>query len=330
MAPNTTPAVPTYSLGIDAGGTRTRWALAETNGETVASGHAGGMSALQMSSDAGREQLKKNLAALAEAVLAVGKPQFVCAGITGFDSNPADLAVMIANSLGIRSGGVTVRSDIEIACLGLYAPGEGYVVYAGTGSIAAFIDDAGTLHRAGGRGALLDDAGGGYWIACEALRHIWRAEDERPESWRDSPMACEIFKHIGGNEWAQSRRFVYGSASVDARGEIGKLALAVAAVADTDPVAQRILVAAGNELARLGRAMILRFGLRPMALTGRVVQLHQMIEQAMRAALPTGTDLTVRVSQAHVAAARIAAKAAARAASPAALVNHPQSRKENS
>ena len=316
MATHTTPAVPTCGLGIDAGGTQTRWALAGTNGEIVASGHVGGMTALQMSSDAGRAQLKKNLDALAEAALAVGKPQFVCAGITGFDGNPAELVAMIADSLGIARGGVTVRSDIEIACLDLYAPGEGYVVYAGTGSIAAFIDDRGTMHRAGGRGALLDDAGGGYWIACEALRHIWRNEDERPGSFHDSPLACEIFSRIGGHDWAQSRQFIYGSTNDIARGEIGKLALAVATVADTDPVARRILEAAGHELARLGRAMISRFGQRPMTLAGRVAQLHPMIEQAMRAALPSDTELTVRVSEAHVAAARIAAKEAARAASP--------------
>ena len=316
MTTNTTPAVPTCGLGIDAGGTQTRWALAGTNGEIVASGHVGGMTALQMSSDAGRAQLKKNLDALAEAVLAVGKPQFVCAGITGSDGNPAELVAMIADSLGIASGGVMVRSDIEIACLDLYAPGKGYVVYAGTGSIAAFIDDSGKMHRAGGRGALLDDGGGGFWIAREALRHIWRTEDERPGSFRDSPLAREIFARIGGHDWAQSRQFVYGSTNDIARGEIGKLALAVAAAADTDPDARRILDAAGHELARLGRAMISRYGQRPITLAGRVAQLHPMIEQSMRAALPPGTDLTVRVSEAHIAAARIAAKEAARAASP--------------
>ena len=322
------PGAAVCGLGIDAGGTRTRWALAEITGEIFASGQVAGMTALQMSHVAGRDQLKESLSALAKAVIAARQPQFVCAGITGFDGNPTELTAIIAASLGIAAGGVMVRSDIEIACLDLYAPGEGYVVYAGTGSIAAFTDDIGTLHRAGGRGAILDDAGGGFWIACEALRHIWRNEDERPESWQTSPMACAIFEHIGGHEWAQSRRFLYGSTAVDARGTIGRLALAVAAVADQDPVAQRILVAAGNELARLGRAITLRFGTRPMVLTGRVAQLHPIIEQAMRAALPSSTTLTVCVSQAHVAAARIAAKAAGRTAAPGLQINQPPSYKE--
>ena len=41
-------------LGIDAGGTRTRWALADRAGAIVAEGEVAGLSALQMASDAGR------------------------------------------------------------------------------------------------------------------------------------------------------------------------------------------------------------------------------------------------------------------------------------
>ena len=301
-------------LGIDAGGTHTRWALARASGEIIADGHVAGFTALQMSTDSGVQQISATLAAIAAAVRVHGQATRVYAGLTGFSEGGGHLRAMIGAALGISGDAVMLASDVEIAYRDLYAPGEGYVVYAGTGSIAAFIDDSGTLHRAGGRGALLDDAGGGYWIACEALRHIWRNEDELPGSFRDSPLAGEIFARIGGHDWAQSRQFIYGAANADARGEIGKLALAVAAVADTDPIAKRILEAAGRELARLGRAMILRFGQRPITLAGRVAQLHPMIEQAMRAALPSGIKLTVRLSEAHIAAARIAAKEAAQAA----------------
>ena len=301
-------------LGIDAGGTHTRWALARASGEIIADGHVAGFTALQMSTDSGVQQISAALAAIAAAVRVHGQATRVYAGLTGFSEGGGHLRAMIGAALGISGDAVMLASDVEIACRDLYAPGEGYVVYAGTGSIAAFIDDSGILHRAGGRGAMLDDAGGGYWIACEALRHIWRNEDERPGSFRDSPLAGEIFARIGGHEWAQSRQFIYGSANADARGKIGKLALAVAAVADTDPIAKRILEAAGRELARLGRAMISRFGQRPITLAGRVAQLHPMIEQAMRAALPSGIKLTVRLSEAHIAAARIAAKEAAQEA----------------
>ena len=297
-------------LGIDAGGTQTRWALARASGEIVASGEVAGLTALQMGTEQGTQHIRAVLSDLAGAVRAHAQPFCVCAGFTGVSEGGERLRALLAEELGVDASAVTLGSDIEIACRDLYAPGEGYVVYAGTGSIAAFIDATGTLHRAGGRGVLIDDAGGGFWIAREALRHIWRNEDEHPEGWRDSPMACEIFKRIGGSDWAHTRQFVYGSTNENSRGEIGKLAMAVAAVADIDPVARGILEAAGNELARLGRAMTLRFGPRPITLAGRAAQLHPAIADAMRAALPASTPFQVRISEAHVAAARIAAKGA--------------------
>jgi N-acetylglucosamine kinase-like BadF-type ATPase len=117
-------------------------------------------------------------------------------------------------------------------------------------------------------------------------------------------MAVEIFKRIGGDDWSFTRRFVYAGE----RGEIGKLALAVAATAESDPVARDILVTAGSELARLAAALIGRFGPRAVALSGRAATLHPLIEQSMRAALPAATQLNLRVSDAHHAAARIAAQ----------------------
>ena len=49
-------------------------------------------------------------------------------------------------------------------------------------------------------------SGGGFWIAIEALRHIWRGEDALPGSWCDSPMAIELFNRLGGSDWAGHSR----------------------------------------------------------------------------------------------------------------------------
>jgi glucosamine kinase len=286
-------------LGIDAGGTQTRWALADAAGAIVAEGGVGGMSALQMSSDSGRDVVRGVFATLAAEVLAVGQPLRVCAGLTGFDGAAALPAQWLAKLLGIAPAAVSVRNDIEIAYLDSFAPGEGYLVYAGTGSIAAWIDADGRFNRAGGRGVTLD---GGFWIAREAMRHIWRREDEEPGAWRQSPMACAVFDHVGGSDWDASRQFIYGQE----RGAIGRLALAVAASADADPVARGILEQAGGELARIALALVGRFGARPIALGGRAASLHPLIARAMRAALPAELALTQRTTQAHHAAARIA------------------------
>src|SRR5450830_1165256 len=243
-------------LGIDAGGTQTRWALADAAGIIVAEGSVGGMSATQMNSTAGRDAVRGIFAMLATQVLAVGQPVRVCAGLTGFDGASTQATQLLAEVLKIAPSAINMRNDVEIAYLDSFAPGEGYLVYAGTGSIAAWIDADGQFHRAGGRGVTMDDGGGGFWIAREAMRHIWRSEDEQPGVWQQSAMARAVFDQIGGSDWSLSRQFIYGQD----RGAIGSLALAVAASADADPVARAILDNAGRELARIALALVRRYG----------------------------------------------------------------------
>ena len=304
--PTANNAVPVLGLGIDAGGTQTRWALAGANGAIVADGAVDGLSALQMSSESGRAVLHATFATLSQAVLAIGQPRAVVAGLTGFGGDDVMLAQALADLLALDAGDVTICNDIEIAYRDSFAPGQGYLVYAGTGSIAAWIDADGVFHRAGGRGVLLDDGGGGYWIAREALRHIWRREDEAPGSWQASPMAEAVFAHVGGSDWSLSRAFMYG----EDRGSIGRLALAVAASADSDPLALDILQRAGQELARLALALTARHGPRPVVLAGRAAQLHPAIASAMRAALPVSLTMEQKVARSHEAAAQVAARTA--------------------
>lgn len=295
---------PGLGLGIDAGGTQTRWALAAPDGAILAEGVTAGLSALQMGSAAGRDTVRTTFAELAAEVLGHGTPGCAWAGLTGFGGDSELLQRWLAELLHIEAHQIHLCSDMEIAYRASFTPGEGYLVYAGTGSIGAFIDEAGQFHRAGGRGVVLDDGGGGFWIAREALRHIWRNEDERPGSWHDSPMAHAVFDYVGGSDWADSRQFIYGQE----RGAVGKLALAVAASAGRDPAAMAILRAAGLELARLAQALISRFGPRPVALSGRAAELHPLIPETLRAALPPGTAFAQTPGGAHYAAARMAAR----------------------
>jgi N-acetylglucosamine kinase-like BadF-type ATPase len=271
-----------------------------------------------MKDEAGREAVAHELAELAQQVSAQGRVLSLCAGITGVGApdEPSTIALQSALAQGfqLERAAVRVCSDIELAYRDVFEPGAGYLVYAGTGSISAFIDASGALQRAGGRGGVLDDAGSGFWIAREALRHIWRNEDEQPGAWRDSVMAQRVFEYIGGSDWAASRQFVYAGT----RGSMGQLALAVASAADSDPAALAILRQAGVELARLGQALVSRYGPRPMALGGRAALLHPVVTQSMRAALPTDQSFALVTLQAQVAAARWAnfhATAAKRTAS---------------
>ncbi len=271
-----------WGLGLDAGGTQTRWALADAGGQVQAEGAAAGLSALQLGSEAGRQTLAQTLAEVAATLQAPGGLRGVVAGVTGFGvEHSQNLQGLMAAAFAVPLIAVRLMSDIELACHAAFPGRDGIVVYAGTGSIAALLAADGSLQRAGGRGGVIDDAGGGHWIAREALRHIWRAEDETPGAWRHSPLAQAVFDTLGGSDWALTRQWVYGAT----RGELGVLALAVAQAAEADPAALRILQSAGRELARLGLAMQGRCGALPLALAGRVFDLHPAIEASLRAAL---------------------------------------------
>ncbi len=296
-------------LGLDAGGTATRWALADAAGAIAAQGTVAPVSGLMLLDAPGRAALDAALAELAEALRPRVAPpalRAAWAGVTGFDGEQSAAFVpRLAAALGLAPAAVTLATDIELACRAAFAPGEGLVVYAGTGSIAAHLAADGRLQRAGGRGAVLDDAGGGHWIAREALKRVWRAEDAQPGAWRGSPMARALFEAMGdtaGGDWAVTRSFVYGAS----RGELGRLALAVARAAADDPAALALLQEAGTELARLALALRGRLGSLPVALAGRVFELHPAVEAALRAALP-GVAIHRSTEPAHEAAARLAA-----------------------
>jgi N-acetylglucosamine kinase-like BadF-type ATPase len=305
------PSLAAPGLGLDAGGTQTRWALAGADGGLRGEGRVASISGLQLDDGAGREAVAAALRDIAAAIAPLGGAARIVAGITGFEATQApQLCRLAATALGLAPAAVQAMTDIELVCRAAFAPGQGVVLYAGTGSIAAFVDAQGGMHRAGGRGAVIDDAGGGQWIARRALRLIWRAEDAQPGAWQRSPLARQVFAHIGGADWAQTRRWVYNGPGA-ARGEMGRLALAVAAAAttDEDPAALALLQAAGAELARLALAMRQRFGALPLALAGRVFDLHPAIEHSLRQALPAGTDVRRLGVPAHLAAARMAARA---------------------
>jgi glucosamine kinase len=293
-------------LGLDAGGTATRWLLADAAGRVCAQGAVAGFSATQLGT-LQQPLLDAALGELADALRAQPRPTRVFGGLTGFDAGVGDargaLHARLAGALGLAPDAVTLVSDIELAHRAVFEPGRGILVMAGTGSIAAHLRADATLERAGGRGSLLDDGGSGYWIAREALRAVWRREDEAPGAWRDSALARALFAQLGGEGWARTREFVAAAS----RGEMGALATAVAAAAGQgDAQAASILQSAGQELARIARALAARCGAQPVALAGRVPTLDARIARAMRDALPAGTALSLVQPDAARAAALLA------------------------
>jgi len=117
-------------------------------------------------------------------------------------------------------------------------------------------------------------------------------------------MAHALFAMVGGESSLSAARYLMEKQ----RGEIGMLAVAVAEHATDDALAAEVLTDAGTELARLANAMTRRYGKRAIVVAGRASQLHPLIESAMCRAMPADAAIEFRQVQAHIAAAKMAAR----------------------
>jgi N-acetylglucosamine kinase-like BadF-type ATPase len=293
-------------LGIDAGGTATRWRLADGNGTCVAQGLAEPLTG-HLFSEAAEERAQGIVSTLAQEVRKAGTPLGIIAGITGLSRDtPAEAIMgrMLARSFRLPESKVFVAEDMWIAYLSYFALGEGILVYSGTGSIGYYLSETKSVLRIGGRGNLIDDAGSGFWIAREALKSVLRAEEESPgQGWSTIIGTC-LATALGGTDWNIVRSFVYGSD----RGRIGALARSVGEAAERgDATAMDILREAGEELARLANSLIRRLGPRPVALAGGTARLHPMIASAFQRHLVAPVEFITADLDAALTAARLAA-----------------------
>ncbi|MEZ5751085.1 MAG: BadF/BadG/BcrA/BcrD ATPase family protein [Paracoccaceae bacterium] len=266
-------STPARYLGVDIGGTGSRWVCVDATGAEVARGETCGATGLLFDERA-RARFHDALAPIPGPVTAA------CLGVTGagFDS---DAAVIDAARAALNGTEVEILNDVELAWHAAFPDSTGHLVIAGTGSVGACRSGRGMV-VVGGRGSLIDDAGSGTWIALRALDRVYRAIDRhgRPEG--VEILSDALFGAMGGSDWESTRRFVYDSL----RGQVGTLARPVAEAAQAgDAAALALLVAAGQELARLVKATA-RCGPAPVRATGGVFNLHPAVAQSMRDSLP--------------------------------------------
>lgn len=290
-------------LGLDVGGSATRWAVVGADGILIARGEAGGATGHVFRP----EEHARFAAVLAEIADAADPIDVAVLGVTGYGPPvDAELRGLVTAALGLAADRVRLMDDVELAYAAAFAPGEGHLIVAGTGSIGLSIAADGTRLRVGGRGIIIDDGGGGAWIALHALKAVFRRIDATGRPDGAEILAEKLFEAVGAvpseDPWLAVRPFIYGGD----RGRIGTLASAVGAAAHAgDPTARAIMEAAGRELADLARILIARVGVKPVAIVGRVPSLHPSLDASLVAALP-GVSVTYPETDAALAAARLA------------------------
>src|SRR5512133_4009648 len=167
-------------LAVDAGGTSTRAVVLAASGHAYGHGRAGGGNPTAV----GIGQAVTGIGSAAEQAMVgltgPGRPIMALIAMAG-EKTPAfreQVQSRLAR-LGVRD--VVLGHDL----LGIFHSGtaalDGYALIAGTGTVAARIR-GGRLDRvAGGKGWLLGDAGGGFWIGHAVARAVVASLDGREQ-----------------------------------------------------------------------------------------------------------------------------------------------------
>ena len=271
-------------LGIDAGGSSSRWLFLTGDGTVLAQGQTGPLTGHIFGED--DAQLARFIGVL-EAAKAVRPPDALVAGIAGL--HPGTVAVKllaraVRDVLGLTPERTVLANDMHVAFASAFGPGEGVLVYAGTGSVAYHETLMGEVVRAGGYGYLVDDAGAGYWLGQQGLKALFRQVDAAGKPSK-TPLAERLYARLGSRNWSQIMPVVYSGG----REFVASLAPAVAEAEHMgDETAKRILEVAGAELARLVRDVQGRLGAPlPVAFAGGITHLSEVVREGLEAHLNT-------------------------------------------
>jgi glucosamine kinase len=269
-----------FALGVDAGGSSLKIAVIDRDRQIRLEKRLKPLPGHILDPNTRPVVLEHLRAALVE--VRAFAPKVAFGGFTGLttDDGLRDIRNVIAQELNLPIQHVRTSSDIELAYRAHFQPGEGILVYAGTGSIAFHLRSDGSSERAGGHGFLIDDAGAGFSIGQAALRAVMRELDEGRSS---NVLARFVFGHANASTWPELSAFVYaaGRSSV-----AGFAPLVGRAASQGDATAKGILESAGHELLRLARIMRSRLGDLPVALAGGALEISPILAQTVQAEIP--------------------------------------------
>jgi N-acetylglucosamine kinase-like BadF-type ATPase len=269
-----------WYLGIDAGGTRTKAALAWDRRE-IARAEGGSVKLLRVSEQQARESLRSLLEEVsAKAKAPLNEVRATCVGLSGL--SVAEVRESVEQLLReMVAGEQLLCGDEEIALEAAFPePIPGVLVISGTGSHAVVRTPTGEIQRVGGWGPALGDEGSGYWIGREAVRHALRAHDagERTAVLQAVAQAwgCSTLNEI-----------VSKAHSASAPDFAALVPVVVRAAEFSDAVAVDVLQSAGEELARLAllAGRHLNGGTLRIGWTGSVLRRVAPVRHAMAEAL---------------------------------------------
>jgi N-acetylglucosamine kinase-like BadF-type ATPase len=167
-------------LGVDGGGTKTRFVLVDGEGSLVASCEGPTSYHIEIGMEGLRNVLANGLGALfAQAGIGGSAVAYAFFGLPAYGEDSTAQRVLdemprpLLGHHRYRCG-----NDMVCAWAGSLSGADGINIVAGTGSIA-YGERKGRAARAGGWGEIFSDEGSAYWIAVQGLNVFSRMSDGR-------------------------------------------------------------------------------------------------------------------------------------------------------
>lgn len=234
-------------LGVDGGGTQTRFVLIDETGRLLASHLEGPAYYLEIGLDALREMLARGIAqTLRQGQVREEDLSYAFLGLPAYGEDHKLLSALDAAPSAALSH-APYRCDNDMVCgwAGALAGADGINIVAGTGSIA-YGEYAGRSARAGGWGELFSDEGSSYWMAREGLRLFSRMSDGRLPR---APLYEHVRRHFALQSDLDLCAAIYGK-DIAQRSQFAQFSkLVTAAAAEGDRAALGLFEAAARELA---------------------------------------------------------------------------------
>jgi N-acetylglucosamine kinase-like BadF-type ATPase len=280
-----------YYLGVDGGGTKTDFLLADEQRE-LGRVRTGSIKRLRLDAETTGENLRQALDELTSLTgVSMHAVKRCCVGAGGVTAPTVTdwIESVFAHLVG---GELLLLEDVEIALDAAFRGERGVLVLAGTGSQIAGRGGDGKYITAGGWGPALADQGSGYYLGIGGLRRGFLAIDQEKPT--------RLLDRIMGHWHLPSLRELVEFANANPAPDFSQLAPLVAELAaEGDPVAIDVVREGGAELAYLATLVIERirgaegasaenFNAPPIALAGSVLAKVSMAREALAEVLRQG------------------------------------------
>lgn len=301
-------------LGVDGGGTKTRFALIDSEGRLLGQAQQSTTYHPQVGMEGVRDILTLGIAqALQEAGLPTSAIRHAFFGLPAYGEDSRAMSLLQAIPAAIL-GHDHYACDNDMVCgwAGSLACADGINIVAGTGSIG-YGQRRGNAARSGGWGEAFSDEGSAYWIATQGLNAYSRMSDGR--------LPKGALHALVNEELALDRDLdlcarVYGEHAYN-RSDFARLSLIVAKAArQGDAIAKGIYQRAGSELAQIADALRRSLGFAdgetvPLSYSGGAFSAGELLLTPFSASLRHASpdfELRAPLHEPHYGAAIYAAK----------------------